>query len=138
MAVLARIALFAMIVGLVALFGRPAAAAAPVLGEVCLPKAQLLDILALRYHERPVGLGLTPIVPGGAHILIVARADGGTWSWVILWPDGTACLRGAGVNWRPRPAAPHSQPGQSKPGRPTGPDIMRKDNTRKEIGHDAR
>lgn len=61
----------------------------------CGPRDQLVKLLAERYKEDPVGIGLTQ--PG--QVLEVFASQGGTWSMLMTMPDGKTCLIAAGENW---------------------------------------
>jgi len=61
----------------------------------CGPRDQLVKILADRYKEDPVGIGLAQ----PDQVLEVFASQAGTWSMVMTMPDGKACLIAAGDNW---------------------------------------
>ncbi|MXQ12529.1 hypothetical protein [Microvirga makkahensis] len=61
----------------------------------CGPRHELVKLLADRYKEDPVGIGLSQ--PG--QVLEVFASQAGTWSMVMTMPDGKACLIAAGDNW---------------------------------------
>ena len=61
----------------------------------CGPRDQLVKLLADRYKEDPVGIGLAQ--PG--EVLEVFASQAGTWSMVMTMPDGKSCLIAAGNNW---------------------------------------
>lgn len=66
--------------------------AMPVQAETpCLPLPQFLQGLEDRYDETPRMSGLA-----GAQLLIITASEAGTWTAVLVNPDGSACIASAG------------------------------------------
>ena len=66
-------------------------------GADCSRRSEIMALLADKYQEAPIGSGVTN---SGALIEVYARADGGTWSIVVTYPNGQSCLLAAGEGWR--------------------------------------
>ena len=62
----------------------------------CGMRAALAAQLATEWAERPAALGLGD---DGAAVELLLSANGATWSLLRVWPDGSACLIGAGESW---------------------------------------
>ena len=63
----------------------------------CLPHGAMVDLLAGRYSEQRVSVGLET---GGRLIEVFATADGGTWTMVMTTPNGVTCVIAAGLEWQ--------------------------------------
>ena len=61
----------------------------------CGPREQLVKLLADRYKEGPVGMGLSR--PG--QVMEVFASSHGSWTMVLTMPDGKACMIATGDNW---------------------------------------
>jgi hypothetical protein len=61
----------------------------------CGPREQLVKVLAERYEENPVGIGLAQ--PG--QVVEIFASSSGSWTMLMTMPDGKACLIAAGENW---------------------------------------
>jgi hypothetical protein len=64
--------------------------------------AAMGDILHARYGESIIGAGETP-----SEMVAVYVSERGTWTLVIIAPDGRACVGAAGEGWR---FAPKGEP----------------------------
>lgn len=84
-----RAAGIALIAALSSCVAAPASAAAQ-----CGPAEQVLTYLAENYGEVPVGYGLAN---GVVTQLMVSKK--GTWSAVVIRPNGEACLVDSGTDW---------------------------------------
>ncbi len=65
----------------------------------CAPHADVLALLAKKYQEQRIALGVTI---GGGLIEVVASEDGGTWTILVTTPDGETCVLAAGEDWHVR------------------------------------
>lgn len=77
----------------------------------CGPTAQIMAGLEARFGERPVVIGA---MQTGSRMTLTANDDTGTWSILLLSPDGqTACMaaNGDGLQAAPKP--------ETKPGNPS-------------------
>lgn len=74
----------------------------------CAMRAAVVGHLAEKYKERPVAIGLSET--GGVFELLTAPA-GETWTVIVTWPNGVACLIAAGRNWVAVPKPPPSPDG---------------------------
>lgn len=63
---------------------------------VCAPRAHMLDGFKQQYGEISAAVGLAA---GGALMEIVASPSG-TWSLLLVRPDGVACLIASGTAWK--------------------------------------
>ena len=82
---------------LIGIFGASAEAATQ-----CGPRADVLAMLAKKFEERPVAIGLS----GNGRLLeILARDDGRTWTVVSTSPEGLTCVLDAGEEWHFRQLA---------------------------------
>ncbi len=84
------------------------ASAATAAALQCGPTEQVLVGLSERYQEEAVASGL---MSDGNVALVTARADGVTWTLLMVRPDGQSCLISAGTNWEPASPAPAGQEG---------------------------
>ena len=57
----------------------------------CLPLPQFIDGLAEKYAETPRMSGLA-----GDQLLVITASEAGTWTALMVNPDGTACMVSAG------------------------------------------
>ena len=77
-----------VLVGLLGLFGL----AGPIYADPqCIALPQFIDGLASRYAETPRTSGLA-----GNQLLVITASDAGTWTALMVNPDGTACMVSAG------------------------------------------
>lgn len=65
--------------------------------QPCKPRADALRILADKYAEAPVAIGLAN---NGALVEVLAAKDGTTWTILVTTPAGRSCMVSAGENWR--------------------------------------
>jgi len=65
----------------------------------CATREAVLAHFAARYHELPVGVGVT--ATGG--LLEVLASTGGSWTIVITQPGGPTCVVMSGQGWRSAP-----------------------------------
>lgn len=70
-------------------------------GTQCGPRAQILTLLAERYGETRLGMGLS----GPQSVVELFAAEGGSWTMTITLPDGRTCLLLAGQDWDRAPPA---------------------------------
>ncbi len=82
---------------LVAVFLWPFAAAAQ---PPCQPRDRVIELLAARYREAPVAMGINKM---GALVEVLTSADGATWTIVVTTPAGMSCIVAAGEGWRGKP-----------------------------------
>ena len=68
--------------------------------QACLALPQFLDGLAEKYDETPRMSGLA-----GTQLLIITASEAGTWTALMVNPDGSACLVSAGEAFVAAPAA---------------------------------
>jgi hypothetical protein len=69
----------------------------------CGPTEAVLTGLAERYEEKATARGL---MPDGSIAMVTATDDGGTWTLLLVKPDGQSCIMAAGRDWETYPAAP--------------------------------
>ncbi len=69
----------------------------PVQPTVCRPRNDVLALLATKYGEARVAMGVTT---RGALIEVLTSGDGGTWTIIVSMPNGTSCMVAAGEGWR--------------------------------------
>ncbi len=67
-------------------------------GSVCAEHAQIVEGLATHYSESRVGFGLDNY---GRVVEIFASKRQGSWTIVVTFPDGRACLVASGEDWQP-------------------------------------
>ncbi len=70
-------------------------------GPRCAPRDALLEALAERYGEVPIGRGITNA--GG--LIEVLASPSGSWSILVTTPGGATCLVSSGEGWRRLPHA---------------------------------
>ena len=87
-----RLALAASLVAASAL----TASAAGTGPQSCSTRADVLNLLADKYSEAPVAVGLAD---NGGVIELLTSGQGGTWTIIITMPDGTSCMLAAGEDW---------------------------------------
>ncbi len=63
----------------------------------CDLRDRILDHLAQKYDESPVAIGVTN---KGGLVEVLTSGDGGTWTIIVTFPNGTSCLVAAGEGWR--------------------------------------
>lgn len=83
---------------LIALLGVTLAQPAP-----CQPLPEVLTTLESRWGERPLWTGH---LSDGRRAMVLAAPDGGSWTLVIVRPDGLTCGLGAGSSWLPGAGQP--------------------------------
>ena len=66
-------------------------------GPKCAARDVILEFLAERYGEEPIGIGTTST---GSLIEVVASKDGLTWSILLSMNSGITCMLAAGEGWR--------------------------------------
>ena len=66
-------------------------------GTLCGPRARILGLLAERYQEVPVALGVNNT---GALVELLSTENGSSWTIIYTIPSGRTCLITAGENWR--------------------------------------
>lgn len=72
--------------------------ASPAVGQqVCRLRGEVLDHLAGKYQEVPVGGGITN---SGVLVELLTDARGKTWTIIVSTPNGMSCLVAAGEGWR--------------------------------------
>jgi hypothetical protein len=69
---------------------------------MCAPYPAVAAHLAGNFDERPVGGGA---VDNGMAAQFFA-SPAGTWTFVLIRPDGVACMIAAGQGWEPAPKKP--------------------------------
>ena len=62
----------------------------------CGERDQILDVLASKYHESPVGMGIT----SDGQFLEVVASEEGTWTILATAPNGPTCPIAVGEAWR--------------------------------------
>ena len=75
---------------LIALLILPFSAAAE-----CMPFDDILQLLADGYGEAPIFTGVAPV----GDVIVTAAPDGGTFTVLLLVPDGAACPVASGDGW---------------------------------------
>jgi hypothetical protein len=83
-----RVFAAALILGLIVLVGLSSLVDAQ---QACLALPQFLDGLAEKYAETPRMSGLA-----GTQLLVITASEAGTWTALMVNPDGYACLVSAG------------------------------------------
>ena len=63
----------------------------------CDTRDKVLSLLAEKYKEAPVALGVTN---NGGLVEVLSTNEGTTWSIIVTAPDGKSCLVAAGEGWR--------------------------------------
>lgn len=62
----------------------------------CGERDRILNVLSSKYHELPVGMGITS---DGKFIEVVASEEG-TWTILVTVPNGPTCPVAVGEAWR--------------------------------------
>lgn len=62
----------------------------------CETREHFLQHLGFKYHERPVGFGISG---GGALVEILSSPDGKTWTIIATLPDGCSRMVVTGKDW---------------------------------------
>lgn len=68
----------------------------------CNDRKNVLDLLANKYKESPIALGVTN---SGGLVEVLSNSKGGTWTIIVTTPQGVSCLVAAGEGWRNMEAA---------------------------------
>jgi hypothetical protein len=68
----------------------------------CNERKNVLDLLASKYKESPIALGVTN---SGGLVEVLSNTKGGTWTIIVTTPQGVSCLVAAGEGWRNMQAA---------------------------------
>ena len=71
----------------------PAPAAAQ---QRCGPRSEIVERLGTKYHEVGTWVGVAQI----AIVELFTSADGGYWTVIVSYPNGTSCLLAYGYGWR--------------------------------------
>ena len=64
----------------------------------CDDRESVLPILAKKYQEQPIALGVTNT---GNLVELLTSPKGRTWTLIITDPRGRTCLMATGEGWRP-------------------------------------
>jgi hypothetical protein len=70
-------------------------------GLQCTQYRALVSHLELQYGERRVGYGINFT---GQILELFAHQDGRSWTILIIWPAGLACIFAEGRDWAAEPA----------------------------------
>jgi hypothetical protein len=69
---------------------------AVVIPQICEAHADLAEALGARYDETSLGLGLQ----SAEQLVEIWRStETGSWTILVVKPDGIACIIGSGTNW---------------------------------------
>ena len=71
--------------------------AAVAVSQPCDQRDNVLGLLAERYHERPIAVGVTS---EGSLVEVLTDAKGGTWTIIVTSPEGMSCLVLSGEGWQ--------------------------------------
>jgi hypothetical protein len=93
-----RVFIAALILGLIVLVGLSSLPSHA--QQACLALPQFLDGLAEKYAETPRMSGLA-----GTQLMVITASESGSWSALMVNPDGSACLVAAGEAFVATPAA---------------------------------
>jgi hypothetical protein len=63
----------------------------------CNTRDSVLSLLANKYKEAPVAVGVTNT---GGLVEVLSTGDGNTWTIIVTTPQGMSCLVAAGEGWR--------------------------------------
>lgn len=63
----------------------------------CAPHSDILAHFAEQFDEAPVAAGLTS---EGSLLEILSSRDNGTWTMIVIRPDGMSCFVANGEAWR--------------------------------------
>ncbi len=69
----------------------------PVQPTVCRPRNDVLALLATKYGEAQVAVGVTT---RGNLVEVLTTSDGRTWTIILTTPQGLSCLVASGEGWR--------------------------------------
>jgi hypothetical protein len=75
----------------------PVSAAAQEQQSVCGERETMTDYLKVKYAERQDSMGVTR----DGKLMEVFSSEKGTWTMLLSFPDGSACVVGYGQNWQP-------------------------------------
>ena len=64
--------------------------------SACSQRTELIEDLTKEYGEVIVAIGLTE---RGAQVLEILVSPEGTWTTILSYPNGTACMLGSGTDW---------------------------------------
>jgi hypothetical protein len=64
--------------------------------QVCGPRREAVEQLALKYNEHAIGAGLS----ARGYVLEIYVSESRTWTALLVKPDGIACLADSGSLWR--------------------------------------
>ncbi len=64
---------------------------------LCAQRASIIGPLAEKFRESPIAIG---VASTGGIIEVLTTGDGGTWTIIVSYPNGTSCLIAAGAGWR--------------------------------------
>ena len=78
--------------------------------QVCELRSTVVARLAANYGEVPVARAIT----GGAVLEVLAAPNGATWTIIISYPTGLACVAAIGEGWQAL-APPQGQPMRWRP-----------------------
>ena len=68
--------------------------------QACAARGDIIDRLADKYGEVPVGMGLTST----GKVIEILKSDNGSWSIVMTGTDGKTCAMAVGEGWSDVPA----------------------------------
>lgn len=78
----------------------------PALAQTCAPRAAILQVAHKNYQEVPVNRGLA----SSGRMIEVLASPRGTFTLVVISPEGIACIVGDGEAWQAvEPKQPESQ-----------------------------
>jgi hypothetical protein len=71
----------------------------------CDQRDSVLELLAQKYKEAPVAIGVTHngaigVTHNGGLVEVLSTGNGTTWSIIVTTPTGMSCLVAAGEGWR--------------------------------------
>ncbi len=64
---------------------------------LCDQRASIIGRLAEKFRESPIAIG---VASTGGIIEVLTAGDGGTWTIIVSYPNGTSCLIAVGEGWR--------------------------------------
>ena len=62
----------------------------------CFERAVIVKHMLNKFNESPVAAGLAA---NGAVMELLSSPDGGTWSMILTYPNGTSCVMASGEAW---------------------------------------
>ncbi len=80
----------------------PAAQPLPGRAMLCADYRTIVELLARRYAEEPLSLGLGD---DGSVVELFTSGEGDSWTMLRVTPDGRGCVLATGKNWQRRQAA---------------------------------